>query len=162
MALHVGRRFKRVLIEGAGWLLVLLGIAALVLPGPGLLALFAGLALLATQYEWAEKRLEPVKRQALRTAADSVASWPRILMSALGVAGLVAVGITWGLRADAPSWWPLSDSLWLPGGWGTGISLIVSAAIAAGMIIYSYLNFREIREEEAEGDDVQATSATEG
>ena len=38
---------KRVVVEGLGWILVVVGIAALVLPGPGLLALFAGVALLA-------------------------------------------------------------------------------------------------------------------
>lgn len=158
MALDAGRRLKRVLIEAAGWLLVVLGIAALVLPGPGLLALFAGLALLSTQYEWAEKRLEPVKDAALRAAADSVASWPRILMSCLGVAMLVAVGVVWGMSPPVPQWWPLADRWWLPGGWGTGSSLIVSAAIAAAMIVYSYLNFREIREEEARDDRAEAAT----
>lgn len=158
MALHATRRLKRVLIEGAGWLLVLVGIAALVLPGPGLLAMFAGLALLSTQYEWAEKRLEPVKAAALRAAADGVATWPRILMSALGVLALVAIGLTWGLSPAVPGWWPLADRWWLPGGWGTGISLIVSAAIAAGTIIYSYLNFRDIRDEESRGQPTGATA----
>lgn len=152
MALDAGKRLKRVLVEGAGWLLVLLGIAALVLPGPGLLALFAGLALLSTQYSWAEKRLDPVKRAALRAAADSVASWPRILMSVLGVAVLAAVGVVWGISPPVPQWWPLADRWWLPGGWGTGSSLIVSAAIALAMIVYSYLNFRDIREDEARDD----------
>ena len=48
---------KRLLLEGLGWILVVVGIAALVLPGPGLLAIFAGMALLATQYEWANAGL---------------------------------------------------------------------------------------------------------
>ena len=52
---------KRVLVEGAGWIMVIAGIAALILPGPGLLLLFAGLAILSQQYTWAEKRLQPVK-----------------------------------------------------------------------------------------------------
>lgn len=160
MALDAGKRAKRVLVEGAGWLLVLLGIAALVLPGPGLLALFAGLALLSTQYSWAEKRLEPVKKAAMRAAADSVASWPRILMSLLGVAVLVAIGVVWGISPPAPGWWPLADRWWLPGGWGTGSSLIVSAAIALAMIVYSYFNFREIRRDEVR-DDRAAAGATE-
>ncbi len=154
---HVTRRLKRLLLEGIGWLLILAGIAALVLPGPGLLALFAGLALLSTQYEWAEKRLEPVKRQALRTAADTVSSWPRILMSAAGVAGLAALGLLWGLRPESPSWWLLPDALWLPGGWGTGISLLVSAAIAAATIIYSYLHFRELHQEQSVEQDIPAS-----
>ncbi len=139
---------KRILVEGAGWILVLVGIAALVLPGPGLLALFAGVALLATQYEWAERRLEPVKKAALRTAADSVKTWPRILMSTLGVIWLIALGIYWGIGPEAPSWWPIADTWWLVGGWGTGATLIGSGILAGAMVVYSYLNFRDIKDEE--------------
>lgn len=148
---------KGILIQVAGWLLVLIGIAALALPGPGLLALFAGMALLATQYSWAERRLEPIKKAALRTAADSVATYPRVVMSALGVVGLIAVGVVWGLRPDAPAWWPLGDRWWLPGGWGTGVSLIVSGVIAGATVVYSYLNFRDIRHDEAVDEDWDCT-----
>lgn len=140
---------KGIAIQVAGWLLVLIGIAALVLPGPGLLALFAGMALLATQYAWAERRLAPVRNAALRTAADSVASGPRIVLSILSVAGLIAVGVVWGLRPAAPGWWPLADRWWLLGGWGTGATLIFSGVVAGAMIVYSYMNFRDIRHDEA-------------
>lgn len=143
---------KKVAVQIAGWLLVLVGIAALFLPGPGLLALFAGMALLATQYEWAERRLEPVKKAALRTAADSVSSWGRIALSGLLIVFLVGAGIVWGLQPPAPSWWPLDEKWWLPGGWGTGGSLIASGVIAAAMLVYSYLNFRDIRDDEARED----------
>lgn len=143
---------KKVAIQIAGWLLVLVGIAALFLPGPGLLALFAGMALLATQYEWAERRLEPVKKAALRTAADSVSSWGRIALSGLLIVFLVGAGIVWGLQPPVPSWWPLDAKWWLPGGWGTGGSLIASGVIAAAMLVYSYLNFRDIRDDEARED----------
>ena len=44
---------------------VVLGVAAIFLPGPGLLGIFAGLALLSQQYEWAERRVEPVRLRAL-------------------------------------------------------------------------------------------------
>ncbi len=136
---------RSIALQVAGWLLVVVGIAALVLPGPGLLALFAGLALLATQYDWARRRVEPVKEAALRAAAKSVASPARIAMSVAGVAALVALGVVWGVRPDAPGWWPLDDQWWMPGGWGTAVSLIVSGAIAAATLVYSYLNFREVR-----------------
>ena len=143
------KALKGLAIQAAGWVLVVLGIAALVLPGPGLLALFAGMALLATQYSWAERRLAPVKDAALRTAADSVASWPRICVSIFGVVALIAIGIVWGLRPPVPDWWPVADRWWLLGGWGTGSTLIFSGVIAGAMVVYSYLNFREIREDEA-------------
>lgn len=143
------RALKAVVLQLVGWVLVLLGVAALVLPGPGLLALFAGMAVLATQYDWAERRLEPVKNAALRTAADSVASPLRILTSMLGVIGLAIVGVLWGIGPRSPTWWPLAERWWLPGGWGTGASLIASALIAGAMVIYSYRNFREIRRDES-------------
>jgi hypothetical protein len=136
---------KRIVLESLGWLLVIGGLAAIVLPGPGLLAIFAGLALLSQQYDWAQRRLEPVKRRALQTAADGVETWPRILASCLGVAFLIGVGIVWGLSPAAPDWWPLHERWWLPGGWGTGASLIVSGLIALALIIYSYRHFREIK-----------------
>ena len=139
---------KRVVLETAGWLLILVGIAALILPGPGLLALFAGVALLATQYEWAERRLEPVKKAAMRAAADSVKSWPRIIVSTLGVLWLIGLGISWGVGRDVPRWWPFADKWWMPGGWGTGASLILSGLIAGSMVVYSYVHYREIREEQ--------------
>ena len=149
MRVHAIRTARRIAVEGVGWLLVAVGLAALLLPGPGLLALFAGLALLATQYDWAEKRLVPVREAALRTAADSVATWPRIAMSAAAVLVMVGVGLVWVLQPAAPAWWPLAPRWWLPGGWGTGISIIASAAIAAATIVYSFRNFREIRDDEA-------------
>jgi Putative transmembrane protein (PGPGW) len=139
------RVLKRVVLESLGWLLVLGGLAALVLPGPGLLAIVAGLALLSQQYEWAERHLHPVKQRALQAAADGVETWPRILVSCLGVAFLIGLGIVWGLRPDAPGWWPLDEQWWLPGGWGAGASLITSGLIAMALIIYSYRHFREIK-----------------
>jgi uncharacterized protein (TIGR02611 family) len=137
------RNSKRILTESLGWLLVVVGLAALVLPGPGLLALFAGLALLSTQYEWAERRLQPVRKAAFKTAADSVKTWPRIVLSVCLALLLVLAGIVWGLRPAAPTWWPLANKLWLIGGWGTGGTLIASGILAIGMIIYSFFHFRE-------------------
>lgn len=145
---------KRVAMEGLGWILVLAGIAALVLPGPGLLALFGGLALLSQQYAWAERRVEPVKRAALKGAADGVSTWPRIVLSLLGVAFLVACGVLWILKPPVPGWWPVSEFFWLPGGLWTGVTLIGSAAIALALVVYSFRRFRghpdEVRELDAD------------
>ena len=138
---------KGILVEVLGWALILVGIAALVLPGPGLLALFAGMALLATRYSWAERRVQPLKVAALKAAHESVASPFRLLLSAGLVLVLIGFGILWGVHPVVPDWWPLSDKLWLPGGWGTGGSLIGSGLIAAGMIIYSFINFRKVTQD---------------
>ncbi len=56
---------KRIVVEGAGWVMVVAGVAAIALPGPGLLLLFGGLAILSQQYAWAARRVEPVQRKAL-------------------------------------------------------------------------------------------------
>ena len=136
-----GGTAKRVVLEATGWLLLVVGIAALVLPGPGLLGVFAGLALLSQQYEWAERRTEPVKVRALKAAAEGVQTWPRIVLSLIGVAFVVACGVVWIQGPAAPGWWPLSDFWWLPGGLGTGITQIVSAVIALALIVYSYRRF---------------------
>lgn len=133
---------KRILLQVAGWLLLIAGLAALVLPGPGILALFAGMAILATQYAWAERHIEPVEKAALRGAEGSVKTWPRIMFAAFGALSLIGLGIYWGLGPSAPTWWPLADTWWLLGGWATGSSLIASGLIALALLLYSYRRFR--------------------
>src|SRR6478609_4226498 len=142
-----GRHAKRIALLIVGWTLILAGIAALVLPGPGLLMLFAGLVILSQEYEWAERRLEPIKVRALRGAAEGVENWIRITMSVTLAVGLVACGVLWIWGPETPpSWWSLSDVLWLPGGAATGVTQIASGLIALALIVYSYRRFR-IRKE---------------
>lgn len=137
-----GAAARRLALETLGWLLVVVGIAALVLPGPGLLAIFAGLALLSQQYDWAERRLEPVKERALKAAAESVETWGRILLSVTVALVLIACGVLWIWYPPAPGWWPIDDKWWLLGGWGTGSTQVASGLMAIAMIIYSYRRFR--------------------
>lgn len=128
-------------IEVAGWLLIVAGVAALVLPGPGLLGVVAGLALLSLRYTWARRMLQPVRKRAYRLASDGVQTVPRIASSVLGGLALIGVGIVWGVGVPVPGWWPLSAAWWLPGGWGTGVTLIASGVLVLGMIAYSYRRF---------------------
>jgi hypothetical protein len=133
---------RRVLLEALGWILVVGGIAGLILPGPGLLMIFAGLVILSQEYEWAERRLEPVKVRALRGAAEGVETWLRVALSSALALGLVACGVLWIWSPPAPSWWPWADSWWLPGGVPTGITQVASGLIALGLLVYSYRRFR--------------------
>jgi len=137
------RAVRRIFLEVLGWALVIGGIAALVLPGPGLLALFAGLVLLSQQYAWAERRVEPVKQRAVKAASDGVQTWPRILLSTLGVLWLIGAGIVWGIRPPAPGWWPIDERWWLMGGWAAGVTLIASGVIAGAMIAYAFRVYRK-------------------
>lgn len=132
---------KRIVLETLGWVLLLLGVAAIFLPGPGLLGIFAGLALLSQQYDWAERRVDPVRVRALLGAADGVETWPRVIASCLGAVALAGFGVLWILKPPAPDWWPFAESWWLPGGVWTGVTQIVSAGIAIALIVYSYRRF---------------------
>jgi len=67
----IKRNGKRVGVTIAGFALILAGIVLLVLPGPGWLLIFAGLALLSTEYVWAQRMLNVAKKQAMR-AKDKV------------------------------------------------------------------------------------------
>lgn len=141
---------QRVVLEVVGWTLIVVGIAALVLPGPGLLCLFGGLAILSQQYEWAERRLRPIEIMAIRSAAQSVQTWPRIAASVSGALVLAAFGALWIIQPDAPGWWPIADRWWLAGGVATGVTLIASALIALATIAYSFKRFRGVEDIEAE------------
>ena len=136
---------RRTGIEVAGWTLVVLGLAALVLPGPGLLMVVAGLAVLSLRYAWAHRWLHPLKVRAFRAAAQGVQTWPRIVGAVCGALTVIAAGITWGLWRQAPRWWHLRESWWLPGGWVTGGTLIASGIIALALVAYSYYRFRRNR-----------------
>ena len=134
---------RRIVLEVVGWVLLLAGIAALVLPGPGLILMFLGLAILSEQYTWAERWVTPVRLRALKGAAESVATWPRIVMSTAFALALMACGLLWIVSPDEPSWWPADAGLWLPGGLWTGVTQILSGILALLLIGYSYRRFHD-------------------
>ncbi|MDP8959355.1 MAG: PGPGW domain-containing protein [Actinomycetota bacterium] len=57
---------RRVAVAVIGGTIVLLGVALLVLPGPGWVMIFAGLALLGTEFVWARRWMRKAKEQAQR------------------------------------------------------------------------------------------------
>jgi hypothetical protein len=119
-----------------GWILVVVGLAALVLPGPGLLLLLSGLVVLSQEYEWAERRVEPVKAKAFDVAQAGVSTYPRIILSGLGALSLIAIGVFWWMNPEIPEVGPIGPELPV-GGWATGSSLILSGLIAMGLLAYS-------------------------
>ena len=58
VARFIGRNAKRVAITIAGFVVVVVGLILVPLPGPGWLIVFAGLAILATEYVWARRLLD--------------------------------------------------------------------------------------------------------
>lgn len=151
---------RRVTLEVVGWTLLVAGVAALVLPGPGLLMVFAGMAVLSQQYDWAERRVEPLRLRAMRAAAYGVAKPHRLVASLLGVVWMWGWGVVWILAPAQPSWWTLPDRFWLPGGFAAGVSLVASGFLALALIIWSYRKFHgdtdavaELEREIAHADD---------
>jgi uncharacterized protein (TIGR02611 family) len=66
VARWVGRSSKRIAVTTVGFALIAVGIVLLVIPGPGLLLIAAGLAVLATEYAWARQALNATKDRAQR------------------------------------------------------------------------------------------------
>lgn len=60
------RSSKRIAVSVVGGVFVLAGLAMLVLPGPGMLVIAIGFAILGTEYVWAAVALEHTKRAATR------------------------------------------------------------------------------------------------
>lgn len=58
------RNSKRIGVSIAGGILLLLGLVMLALPGPGILVVALGFAVLGTEYAWAAAALERTKRTA--------------------------------------------------------------------------------------------------
>lgn len=59
---------KRVLVGVVGGFVTLVGVVALVAPGPGWLIIFTGLGILATEFAWAARALTKAKGIASRAA----------------------------------------------------------------------------------------------
>jgi uncharacterized protein (TIGR02611 family) len=59
---------RRIVISIMGGTVILIGIAMLVLPGPGLVVIPVGLAILATEYAWAHRWLRFIRESAEKGA----------------------------------------------------------------------------------------------
>ena len=65
------RTARRIAIAVIGSTVVLLGIAMLVLPGPGLLTIVGGLAILGLEFAFAKRWLERIKHTTKKTVAEA-------------------------------------------------------------------------------------------
>ena len=98
----------RVTVGVVGAAIIILGILLLPLPGPGWLIIFAGLFVLSTEFEWAERLLH--------FARDKVWAWTEWLKrqslavrALIGLASLLVIaGAVWGYVAwqGVPEWIP--------------------------------------------------------
>jgi len=85
---------KRVLVGFVGGLVTLIGVVALVAPGPGWLIIFTGLGILASEFAWAARVLTSSRGVANRAAnAAKIKKKHRLMIMAalifLSLVGLV-------------------------------------------------------------------------
>ena len=135
--------FKRFAVTILGAALLLLGAAMMVLPGPGILVIVAGLAVLATEYVWAQRMLKTAKTQAEKVQEAAVASPVRTAGTFVFGVGLLALGLAMVFLRDVdlPFWSPV-----------TGGILAVTALI---LLVTTYLTIRAAR-----GEDTTHTGTT--
>ncbi|MCX2969249.1 MULTISPECIES: PGPGW domain-containing protein [Streptomyces] len=122
---------KRVVLATVGGALLVTGIALLVLPGPGLLLVLAGMVLLAKAVPALRRHVEPVRARAMKAAEDSVSSWWRIAGSVIVGLSLLTAGVVAGVFPELPF-----------AGWPTGISLMVSGLILFALLVWSHRRVR--------------------
>ncbi|MFP5578110.1 MAG: PGPGW domain-containing protein [Acidimicrobiia bacterium] len=93
------RSSKRIAVTVVGGVLVLGGIAMLVLPGPGIVVVVAGFAVLGTEYAWAASALDRTKATAERAgqmAKGAAGSSVRVAKGAVATTGRAARGAAGG------------------------------------------------------------------
>jgi hypothetical protein len=117
---------KTVAVAVLGGLLTLAGIALLVLPGPGFVLVAAGLAVLATQFEWARKPLDYAKGKAQDGIEEVGRSWWRTALAAVCALVLVAVGVLVLRGVDLP----FTNVF-------TAVVLILSGLLLVGTVVYA-------------------------
>jgi hypothetical protein len=89
----IGRSGKRIAVTVAGFAMLIAGGVMMVTPGPGVLIIVLGLALLATEWAWAERALDKAKESGKVVLDQATASPTRIVLSVLLTLGGIAAGI---------------------------------------------------------------------
>ena len=127
--------FKRFAVTIVGVALLVLGAAMMVLPGPGILVIVGGLALLATEYVWARKMLKTARAKAEEVQEAAVASPVRTAGTLLFGVLLLGLGLAMVFLRDVdlPFWSPV-----------TGGIIAVTALI---LLATTYLTIRAARGE---------------
>jgi uncharacterized protein (TIGR02611 family) len=128
---------KKAVVAVLGIALLLVGVALLVLPGPGFLLIAGALALLSTQFDWAKKPLDYAKDKAEVGIQEVAGSRPRTVFAVFCALVLVAIGIVDLAGVDIP--------------WVNRISavlLILSGLFLVGTLVYALRRARQETQDE--------------
>lgn len=115
----------KVVVTTVGVLVLVAGVVMLAAPGPGILGIVLGLAILATEWDWAERWLHTARDKAREAKRRAEAMDPRVrrrrlligvLAVVLVVAALAAYVTVYDWPALAVDGWDWAQSLagWLP------------------------------------------------
>jgi hypothetical protein len=117
---------KTVVVAVLGGLLTLAGIGLLVLPGPGFVLVAAGLAVLATRFQWAKKPLDYAKDKAVEGVEEVGKSPWRAAGAVLAALALIAAGVLALAGFDLPFVNTLS-----------AVVLIISGLFLVGTVVFA-------------------------
>ena len=114
---------SKIVVTTVGLLVMGAGLVMMVTPGPGIVGIALGLAILATEWAWADRWLQAAKRKAQQAKEKAEAMDPRVRRRRLLLTGsvflvVVAVVVTYVALYDWPS--PALDGWdWVQGlaGW---------------------------------------------
>ncbi|MGQ0844506.1 MAG: PGPGW domain-containing protein [Sporichthyaceae bacterium] len=123
---------RKIVLTVVGGAVTLVGIAMMVLPGPGLIVIVLGLWILAQEFDWAERRLDKIQGKAMEAVQASGASMLKTGVAVLGATSMIVGGILYGLNED----WPYST-------WSTAGTIVGSGVIAAGTAIWARWDYNK-------------------
>jgi hypothetical protein len=89
----IARSGKRIAVTVVGFAVLIAGGVMMVTPGPGVLVIVLGLAILATEWAWAERMLDKAKESGKVVLDQATASPTRIVLSVLLTLGGIAAGV---------------------------------------------------------------------
>ena len=139
---------KTVVIAVLGGLLTLAGIGLLILPGPGFIVIFAGLAVLATRFSWAKKPLDYAQEKAEQGIEEVGKSPLRAAGAVLAALVLIVIGVLTIAGVDIP----FLNAF-------TAVVLVLSGLFLVGSVV---LARRQEKREEAKAHLPAATPGTAG
>ncbi|HEV8682837.1 MAG TPA: PGPGW domain-containing protein [Actinomycetota bacterium] len=93
---YIGRSGKRIAVTVVGFVVLGAGLVMMVTPGPGIVVILVGLAILATEWAWAERALDRAKQTGSGALRMATASPLRIALSvAATLAGIAVAVVIW-------------------------------------------------------------------
>ena len=104
----------KVVVTTVGVLVLVAGLVMMVTPGPGIVGIVVGLAILATEYDWADRWLQAARRKAKQAKEKAEAMDPAVRRRRLlwGTLALVLVLLALAGYVAVFDWPPFAVSGW--------------------------------------------------